>query len=83
MLGQLQKRSAVDQQAAYDAVRAQATADQMVCGALKEDGSPVYFLMPRTAEPAEIEAEVFKIRHGREQTEAEFLLGAMIRVRTK
>ena len=45
--------------------------DEQVCATLDLDGKPSYFVMPRDATDAEVRAEAFHIRNGRDLSKIE------------
>lgn len=60
--------------------RAQAEAEAlngMVCGTVRADGRPIYYVVPREAKDAEIEAKAFELREGRGITDGEQILRSM------
>lgn len=57
--------------------------DEMVCGTLREDGEPLYFVMPGSATPEEVERRAFEVRNGRPMRPDEVILAREARIRGK
>jgi hypothetical protein len=53
------------------------TPDQMVCGTVRPDGRPTYFLAPRDAPDDVLEGRAFKARNGRDRLPGEVALAKM------
>lgn len=47
--------------------------DEMVCGVLRDDGTPVYFIMPKASTDAEVRAMAFLEREGRPMSRLELM----------
>lgn len=63
----------------YERAVAEARAtDGMVCSTVLSSGRPVYFVVPKDAPDASIEAFAFRLREGRHLTEGERILQSMI-----
>lgn len=53
---------------AFARAQAQAGEGEMVCGTVRADGEPVYFVMPKDTPDEKIQAEAFRHREGRPMT---------------
>ena len=50
--------------------------DEMVCGFLREDGTPEYFIMPKAATNLEVQTMAFSLKHQRPMTRLEMAFQA-------
>lgn len=70
---------AEEAKAEFEQAKADAARDGgIVCGTVRANGRPMYFVVPKGTPDGSIEAQAFRLREGRALTEGERILQSMV-----
>src|ERR1700738_1683540 len=74
---QWRRRELEASQREFAELKAQCGPNEMVCGTVRADGRPVYFLALRDEEDEHLENRAFRARNGRDRLPGEIVLAKM------